>query len=336
MPPGGLLRGLSALTLCVQRLLRSMSGTSDDPQRRVKEAGLLRPTGRRVVRTPARDDAAGFREAAEGLDRLKTAQNTLGGASSVRALLQLQRTIGNASLEELIVGSTKSRKPEVLDTARAKGGTPGPGTAALGSLSLQRDVLWDDRHALSWKDFEAKVPKGAKFTAQTFSGFEIGSFLQWKTTALKNKCKVGKGWTWEVEATVSTDLLDVKAVMVPGKSWVKHGKQTAPLLEHEQGHFDISHIIGEKLQAKMNAARPADFDQVLCGSKAAVKAAKAEYKSRRALSTKMIAQGAAISKRAQHDYDDDPKTGTDHGTKAKEQKQWEADIATDLPAYDLP
>ena len=313
-----------------------MSGLSDGPQRRVIETGVSWPAGGRAVRQPDRDDAAGFREAVEGLDRLKTAQNTLGGASSVRALLQLQRTIGNASLEELIAGRARSRDPEVFDTARAKGGTPGAGTPALGFLFLQRDVLWDERQALKWKDFKAKVPKGAKFAASTSSGFRIGPTSHWKTTPLENKCKVGKGWSWEVEATVSTDLVDVKAIMSPLKSWVKHGKQTPELLEHEQGHFDISHVIGEKLETKMNAARPADFKQVLCGSKAAVKAAKAEFKSRNALSNKMVQQGAAVKDRAQQDYDEDPKIGTNHGTKAKEQKQWEADIATDLPAYDLP
>lgn len=284
-----------------------MRHRKNDPEPRLADVAASRAHVRRAAKTPAgARDRAAF-EAAAGLERLKNAPNTMAGPDAVRAFLQMQRTIGNQSVAELV---------------------------GAASPTVQRELYWDVRHQLTWKDFKAKVPRGAKFSAQTESGFKTGPLLQWKTVPVK--FKDGNAWKFKVEAIVKSEVVDVKAVMDPSKSWVKHGKQTPDLLEHEQGHFDISHVLAEKLESKLNTARPADFDQFFISPKAAMKAAKSEYKQRLQDATAMFAKGKELSAQAQKDYDEDPAKGTDHGMKLKEQKQWEADITANLPSYDLP
>lgn len=231
----------------------------------------------------------------------------MAGPDAVRAFMQMQRMIGNQSVADLVQAA---------------------------SLTVQRDVFWDVRQKLTWKDFKAKVPKGAKFAALTSSGFKSDPFLHMK--AVPVKFKEGTAWKYKFEAIVKSDVADVKAVMNPGKSWVKHGKETPGLLEHEQGHFDISHILAEKLEVKLNKARPADLDLFFPTSKDAVKAAQAEFKLRQKDTNATSKDAEGVLANAQHDYDEDPVKGTEHGTKLREQKQWEADITANLPSYDLP
>ena len=78
---------------------------------------------------------------------------------------------------------------------------------------------------LSWDDFTGKPDKNSPYQANTswgiFYGFKGVNFVE-DTAKLTG-----------FSATLKFD---------ENKSWIKEGKQTASLLKHEQGHFDIGLI----------------------------------------------------------------------------------------------
>ncbi len=201
------------------------------------------------------------------------------------------------------------------------------GNAAVQRLVAQRDqVFHDTRGTLDWRDFKGRASAGSSFDAATQSGH---TSLGWKATAKRN------GKVWDAEAEIDPASLNLRAFMDRGKSWVRKARTSVDLLRHEQGHFDIENVLTEKGEVAIRAAA--------AGVKAtashkqpnqAVKEAIDQLKTT-APFTKLASMEAVI-RQAQHDYDEDPKTGTDHGTKPAEQGQWEAEIHADLPGYPVP
>ena len=201
------------------------------------------------------------------------------------------------------------------------------GNAVVQRVVAQRDqVFHDTRGTLDWKDFKGRASANSGFDASTQSGH---TSLGWKATATRD----ADGWN--AEAEIDPASLNLRAFMDRGKSWVRKAKTSADLLRHEQGHFDIENVLTEKGEAAIRAAA--------AGVKAtashrqpspAVKAAIEQLKTTAPFVK--LASMETVIRQAQHDYDEDPKTGTDHGTKAAEQAQWEADIRADLPGYPIP
>jgi hypothetical protein len=115
----------------------------------------------------------------------------------------------------------------------------------------------------------------------------------------------------------------------------KEADDSAKLLKHEQGHFDISNVLAEKAKADMKS-RAAAFkaERTECGKLAATSAAGKEATE---FGKQLASRGGEwidSKDKAESDYDD-PSAGTDHGKKDAEQKSWEGKISGGLKEYDL-
>jgi len=210
-----------------------------------------------------------------------------------------------------------------------------PTTAKL----IQRQISWDDRNVLNWADFKGAVPKNAPFDALTSSKMRMANMPPPKQDAqadLQNPCQNGRKQTTEFHATVAFDpaTIQVKALMFPSESWSEPTKQSAGLLAHEQGHFDITHVIAVKTQSALRAWVKANTAQATkCGRNPALSAALHSWRALKANETirNTWATGGRLLDQAQKDYDND----TQHGLGAAQQKTWLGDIAAGLKKYNL-
>ncbi len=212
---------------------------------------------------------------------------------------------------------------------------------AGGKFLHRQQIFWDSRNALNWADFKVKSPKGSPFDAETWSGFKMNTPKVQKVVdpwppLFPDSCKIGKTSTTKFRAQVSLDIslasLNVRAHMQPSKSWVKPGKQSPALLHHEQGHFDISHVIAEKTEFAIllwGIQHSGEGEE--CGKvparNAAVKAWN-KLNPNKAIQ-KIFNKGGAVLKQAQDDYDN----ATGHGVNVAAQQAWLGDINADLPNY---
>jgi predicted secreted Zn-dependent protease len=106
--------------------------------------------------------------------------------------------------------------------------------------------------------------------------------------------------TWIVRSANSVVSLSMDGVA----SWVERGSETADLLTHEQGHFDITAL----------GARDFRNDAVaLSGSSA--NDLQSQIDSARSSNQSTIDSVNSM-------YDEDPNCGTSHGTNAANQQQW--------------
>jgi hypothetical protein len=218
-----------------------------------------------------------------------------------RLLATLQHLYGNAAVQRIV--------------------------AASGDTTVQRDRVYHDAHpVLVWKDFKGKVAPAAVFDAATQSGH----------TGLGYRGKIKKnGPDWDVELAIDPTSLNLRAFVERNKSWVRKAKKSADLLRHEQGHFNIEDVLVEKGETEIKAVSAGAVGTASHHKKKqAITDAEAQLFGT-APFTKHASMETVIGQ-AQHDYDEDPTTGTDHGTKAAEQAQWEADIVANLPAYPIP
>jgi hypothetical protein len=203
---------------------------------------------------------------------------------------------------------------------------------------LQRQFSWDDRNALNWADFKGPVPKDSPFDASTSSKMNLPD-LKPKREAQpdpQKPCKLGKKDDAQFTATVKIDPanISVRALMYPSESWVKAGKQSAGLLVHEQGHFDITHVIAGKAKAAIVNWLIAHVAQATkCGKTPALNAATKAWNAMNANAAiqDIWKRAGALLEKAQHDYD----TDTNHGRNAAQQQSWLGDIASGLKKYNL-
>jgi len=203
---------------------------------------------------------------------------------------------------------------------------------------LQRQFSWDDRNALNWADFKAVAPRGSPFDASTSSKMDLPNLAP-KRDAQSNPqkpCKLGKKDDTEFTATVKIDLasVSIRALMYPSESWVKAGKQNGNLLTHEQGHFDITHVIAGKAKtAIVNWLTTHAAQATKCGKNSALNAATKAWNAMKANDAiqAIWARAGMLLDKAQHDYDND----TNHGLDAAQQKAWLAEIASGLKKHNL-
>jgi hypothetical protein len=208
---------------------------------------------------------------------------------------------------------------------------------------IQRQIYWDKRNTLGWADFKGNPIKGSPFDASTESGFKMAAPKVLKEVSpyppgVPNPCKIGKTTTTQFYATVSLDIspesLNVRALMRPAQSWVKPGKQSAALLAHEQGHFDITHVIAKKTEFAVTlwAIKNVGVAEK-CGKiptlNAAIKSWNA-FGAQKAIN-KIAGKANDVLKHAQADYDN----ATGHGANAAAQQTWQGDINADLPNYNV-
>ncbi len=118
------------------------------------------------------------------------------------------------------------------------------------------------------------------------------------------------------------------------RSWVKAGKQSDDLLSHEQGHYDISHVMAGKTDWALTMWGIQNLGKGDgCGDRAAKNAARKNWNALNPKDTLngIIKKGGDVLQKAQDDYDAD----THHGAVADKQKEWKGNIVADLPGYDV-
>jgi hypothetical protein len=96
--------------------------------------------------------------------------------------------------------------------------------------SEDNPIIYSSENKLQWANFKSPVPDTAEFSAVTIANFSI-------TTQVNHVRKTGN--------------VEIIAFMEPDKSYVKIGKQTDYLLNHEQRHFDIAELHARKLRKEI-------------------------------------------------------------------------------------
>lgn len=150
-------------------------------------------------------------------------------------------------------------------------------------------IFWSTRRKVTWIDFKGKPNYNEIFAATTYSGIRL----------VPNSYK-------------DSIILIIKAYFEINTSWVKIKDSSILLLEHEQGHFDITEIGARKIRKIISNATLKD-------SKSALKFIKDTYYEQWSLKLEL-----------DDDYDRETNTGSN---KAK-QKEWSEKIAKMLKELD--
>ena len=115
------------------------------------------------------------------------------------------------------------------------------------SMPASEVIYYAPENKLLWEDFKGTVPAGnGRTAAVTMSGF---------------------GYTASITSSGGKGELNIKVYCFFNKnrSWVKPGKTTAYILNHEQHHFDISYIAAcifvDKIQGTIITNR--DYNNLL-------------------------------------------------------------------------
>jgi hypothetical protein len=271
-----------------------------DPRKQAEQHRTPRPQTMRDLDPAARQLVARHAAVHSAKNGTVSSIASLDGASRARLLGSLQHLYGNSAVQRLV--------------------------ASTSDAAMQRDQVFHDvRSDLTWKDFKGTVKKRAVFDAMTSYG---------RTGLVMKYTVVKKDRAFAAEAKLDPKSLNLRAFVNRYRSWVRKGRKSAALLRHEQGHFDIADVLVEKAEIKVKAAAVGVIGAGT-GTKAkiAIDDALTDLKSTEPF--KKIASLDTVLNQAQHDYDEDPTTGTDHGTKPAEQAQWQTDIAAGLPAYPI-
>ncbi len=98
-------------------------------------------------------------------------------------------------------------------------------------LVIEYNIPWTSSQPLEWTDFKGKAEKNSDFNAMTYSGIEFK-------------------WSSKSSGSDLTLTFNVSSYFDQEKSWVKKGKETAYLLNHEQLHFDITELHARHLKKR--------------------------------------------------------------------------------------
>ena len=182
----------------------------------------------------------------------------------------------------------------------------------LGQLaSAPDDLPWAVDRPLIWDDFRGPVDSG---------------------TAPDNVASTAASLGWSYALHVEHDAehcvylisaVETQAVFDRARSWVRPGHATAPVLTHEQGHFDIAQIF--KLEFDARARELLDSPLGCTGDSGDTAVADADAKAKATIQrlADSIWQDYLA---AQELYDE----RTEHGLDAGEQARWTARIAAAL------
>lgn len=189
--------------------------------------------------------------------------------------------------------------------------------------------IWKGAMSLAWDDFTAippakKVPEDPKDPASYDAVTDSYIDHHLRTADKLAFEKEGSKWNcvaaWEVGA---------RAIFRSSYSWVRADKKSAELLDHEQGHFNITKIYADKLDAllKKTVAGKDGKGSALNAKLACGKALKDLYDhvTEKQLNDIVKKYVTAWSAKEQ-DYDNETK----HGSEAADQKTWDDEIAKAL------
>ena len=154
----------------------------------------------------------------------------------------------------------------------------------------KRFLEWDPNQKLEWSDFTSMPDSLNQHRAMTFT---------------KIKTKVHS-------YSIDSIVYDVYCYFDRDLSWTKD-KSSQELLDHEQGHFDISELVTRKLRKEYAKLNISDIEPSF-------------------LKLNDLFQKYAVNEknRINNLYD----SGTKHGVVVKKQKEWELFITKELKALD--
>lgn len=164
--------------------------------------------------------------------------------------------------------------------------------ALILTIALPAKISWESSNQLKWSNFKGKPNKSSEFFAMTNSGIQYS-------------------WSSSSDGTNTKLSFKVNSYFNPDDSWVKKGKQTDELLNHEQLHFNISELHARSLKSKLNKFEFTD-----------------DFK------TEIDSIYTLVRKEendAQERYDNE----TNHSLNKEEQKRWNALINTELKVSEL-
>ena len=146
-----------------------------------------------------------------------------------------------------------------------------------------------DSGPLTETDFRGKTP-----TEGELAGSPFQAFLFMDITWSSQYRSAGRG------RTVSAFLTQFEATSVsnPAKSWNHWGKRNPDLLDHEQGHFDITQIHAQRLELKIRKLLAAKKPPAGTGESEA-----SAVESLNALLDKECRAAKAASDEENHEYD---------------------------------
>lgn len=106
-------------------------------------------------------------------------------------------------------------------------------TALILIITLPTEIPWKSSNQLKWSDFKREPVKSSEYFAVTNSGIKYS-------------------WSSSFDGTSYAFSFEVNSYFNPNESWVKKGKKTDELLNHEQLHFNISELHARSLRSKLN------------------------------------------------------------------------------------
>lgn len=148
------------------------------------------------------------------------------------------------------------------------------------AYSVENCVDWQTHRELTWDDFQGEVTENSPYAAMSY---------------------------WYIYYRWEGNKVRAESCFQTSKAWIRDGKQSDYLLEHEQLHFDIAQLHIRLFQNKLKSAT----------STAQVK--------------KLFDESLRAAKQMQARYDEE----TEHSRNKAEQKRWNRWVAEQLDNYEF-
>jgi hypothetical protein len=104
-------------------------------------------------------------------------------------------------------------------------------------------IIWNKDYVLRWEDFKGNPDQKIPASARSAIGLESHPNIQLISTKTKYKFRI--------------NTVGIKAIFIPDASMVIKDRVSeqgsAPLLRHEQGHFDLAEEIARKSNVKLDS-----------------------------------------------------------------------------------
>jgi hypothetical protein len=172
-------------------------------------------------------------------------------------------------------------------------------------------IPWSEDRPLVWSDFQAEVPPQTEPDRIALTASSLGWRFAYQLEWSRGDCRY------------RVTEIDVTASFHPDQSWARHEHRDDHVLEHEQGHFDITHVHALMLEEAL-----AEYVGVTGECEGRNERAIAANVERELAST----LGAIVDdirrnhRRVQEDYDRE----TRHSIDREAQRQWTQHIAAAL------
>jgi hypothetical protein len=166
-------------------------------------------------------------------------------------------------------------------------------------------ITWSADRPLQWSDFAGPVNPTAPFDTVAMTAASLNWTYSYQLERSSRRC------------VFRITEITTEALFHPEDSWARPEHRTAVVLEHEQGHFDLTHV--HKLMLDREATALVG-DERSCGRRAST---AADVESRVAEAIRPLRERIWRDlQRVQAEYD----ASTRHGILVDAQRQWTARI----------